>query len=157
MRVSGVRRSWLTPASISVRCWTCRRKRSRIMRKALAAFAPRAWRPRGEIDVAALAEAIGRSEAEMFDRHQFAAHEPDGEAEQYQGQAELGADIGEARAEGKAHHRYQHVHHVTIGKLDLDQDLVATDRRVDEERPPEIGFECALQLASDDVEGTRAS
>ena len=37
MRVSGVFRSWLTPASISVRCCTWRSMRSRMVRKACAA------------------------------------------------------------------------------------------------------------------------
>ena len=37
MRVSGVRKSWLTPASISVRCRIWRWMRSRITRKAAAA------------------------------------------------------------------------------------------------------------------------
>ncbi len=38
MRVRGVRRSWLTPASISVRCWIERRSRMRMVWKAVAAL-----------------------------------------------------------------------------------------------------------------------
>ncbi len=38
IRVRGVRRSWLTPASMSVRCWIWRSRRLRIAMKALAAW-----------------------------------------------------------------------------------------------------------------------
>ena len=44
----------------------------------------------GEVGhVAALAQRVG-GDAEMLDRHQLAAHEPDGEAEQHQAEADLG-------------------------------------------------------------------
>ena len=38
MRVSGVRRSWLTPASISVRCWIERRSLMPMVWNAVAAL-----------------------------------------------------------------------------------------------------------------------
>ena len=88
----------------------------------------------------------------MLDRHQLAAHEPDGETEQHQGQAELGQHVGEARAEGQAHMRHQHVHDVAVVELDLDQHLVAADIVVDVVGPLEVGIERALDLARDDVE-----
>ncbi len=60
MRVSGVRRSWLTPASISVRCSIWRRMRSRIWLKARPATSHLRGAVELEIaDVAALAEIVG--------------------------------------------------------------------------------------------------
>ncbi len=106
----------------------------------------------GEVGhVSALAEGVGR-DAEMLDRHQLAAHEPDGEAKQNQGKAKLGDHIGEARAESQPHVGYQHVHDVVAGELDLDQELVAAHGVVDVVGFLEVGIERALDLARHDIE-----
>ncbi len=106
----------------------------------------------GEVGhVAPLAQGVG-SNAEMGDRHQLPVHEPDGETEQHQGEAHLGDDIGEARAEGQAQMRHQHVHDVAVIELDLDQHLAAADVVVDVVRTLEVGLERALDLAGGDVE-----
>ena len=110
----------------------------------------------GEVGhVAALAQRVG-GDAEMGDRHQLAMHEPDGEAEQHQAEADLGNDVGEARAEGEAHMRHQHVHDVAVVELDLDQHLAAADVVVDVVVALEVGLERALDLAGGDVEILRA-
>jgi hypothetical protein len=76
----------------------------------------------------------------------------DGEAEQHQAEADLGNDIGKARAEGQADMRHQHVHDVAVIELDLDQHLAAADVVVDEIVALEVGLERALDLAGGDVE-----
>ena len=102
-------------------------------------------------DITALAECVG-GDAEMLDRHEFAAHEPDGESEQHQGEAKLGQHIGEARAEGEADMRHQHIHDVAVVELDFDQHLAAADAVVDVEGTLQVGLERALDLARHDVE-----
>ncbi len=88
----------------------------------------------------------------MLDRHQLAAHEPDGKTEQHQREADLRQHVGEARAEGQADVGHQHLHHFVVGELDLDQHLFAADVVVEEVGPAQVGVERALQLARHDVE-----
>ena len=87
----------------------------------------------------------------MLDRNQLAPHEPDGQAEQHQGEADLRQHVGEARAEGEAYIRHVDRHDVAVIELDLDQDLVAADVVVDEVGLLEIGIERPLHFAGDDV------
>ena len=83
MRVSGVRRSWLTPASISVRCWIERRRRTVFVPKSLGPLAAvrqvlssrladrltgrtaRRLIPRLEREVAALGRSFGEHSVEV--------------------------------------------------------------------------------------------
>ena len=114
IRVSGVRRSWLTAASISVRWLMWRRMRWRIRLKACAAWriskAPR----RPEVaDVAALAEAVG-GPGELADRPDLQAQEEDRDrrehdrAADHPGEQEPGRGAGhplarrDARSAGRA-------------------------------------------------------
>ena len=91
-RVSGVRRSCDTPASISVRCARKRRMRSCMRLKAVAAWRTSAA-PSGRnlADVAAHAERLG-GRGQAADRAHLVAHEQRRDAEQQQRRADHPGD-----------------------------------------------------------------
>ena len=109
IRVSGVRRSWLTPESIWVRCSIWRSRRARIVEEGGAGAAHLLGAGGAEGGGAALAEGLGRL-GELADRADLVAQEHDGDR---------------AEDDGDQHHQHQEL--VGVG----DREPVARDDRLE--------------------------
>ena len=126
-RVRIVRRSWLTPASIAVRCSICRSTRSRMSWKATRRLAHLARAARREVGHrAALAEIVDGG-GQRQDRPDLVAQEEDGDGEQHEAGADHPDDedqrvggVGLAAAGEDAQH--------VVVELDADLDQVASGR-----------------------------
>ena len=137
-RVRMVRRSWLTPVSMAVRCSIWRSMRSRIWMKAKPArrtsSAPRGRKSGG---IGRPLPKLSAASASCQDRLDLVAQEGNGDRQQHQ----RGADHPDQEDMGvggigliAAHEDAQHL----VVQLDADFDHVGIADRVDPERPVDL-------------------